>query len=118
MKKGILINVNNETVTEVILKEDERGSSLLSMREHIGCDLVACVSLGENDIWVDDEGLLKINSDTKFFYIDDVGEPLCGNGLIMGYDSNTGRSVSTTLTIEQVKSKVRFLTLSEVRRFV
>ena len=43
-------------------------------------------------------------------------EFLPSNGLILGYDDETGDSSDTTLTIDDVKSKVTFHTLNEVRR--
>ena len=117
MKKGILIDVHNRTITEVEVTKDQEGSQLQSMYKHIKCGIVECVSFNEkNDVWVDEEGLLTLTPDSMFFKI--VGYPdfLCGNGLVLGFDEENGDSSDTTLTIDDVKSKVTFHTLNEVRR--
>ena len=60
MKKGILIDVHNRTITEVEVTKDSNDSELQSMYNHIKCGMVECVSLNdENDVWVDEEGLLN-----------------------------------------------------------
>jgi hypothetical protein len=51
-----------------------------------------------------------------FFKFEGYPDFLCGNGLVMGFDNETGESVDTTLTIDEVKSMVEFRTLNEVRR--
>jgi len=117
MKKGILIDVRNRTITEVEVIKDQEGSQLQSMYKHIKCGTVECVSFNEkNDVWVDEEGLLTLTPDSMFFKI--VGYPdfLCGNGLVLGFDDENGESVDTNLTIDEVISMVKFHTLNEVRR--
>jgi hypothetical protein len=114
MTKAILIDVNNRTVTEVTVTKDENGSQLMSIYEHVKCEMVEVVNIGENDIYVDEEGLLNLLPSTNFFMWKGYPQPLAGNGLIMGYDDNTGDSVDVTLTVEEVNSKVRFMTHQEV----
>lgn len=114
MKKAILIDVNNKTIREVTVTKDERGSQLKSMYEHIGCELVEVVNIGENDIYVDEEGLLNLLPTTNFFMWKGYPQPLAGNGLILGYDDSTGDSTDVTLTVEDVKNNVRFMTHREV----
>jgi hypothetical protein len=117
MKKGILIDVQNRTITEVEVIKDQEGSQLQSMYNHIKCGIVECVGFNEkNDVWVDEEGLLTLTPDSMFFKFEGYPDFLCGNGLIMGFDNETGESVDTTLTIDEVKSMVEFRTLNEVRR--
>ena len=117
MKKGILIDVHNRTITEVEVTKDSNDSELQSMYNHIKCGMVECVSLNdENDVWVDEEGLLTLTPFSMFFKIDGYHEFLCGNGLVLGFDEENGDSSDTTLTIDDVKSKVTFHTLNEVRR--
>ena len=117
MKKGILIDVQNRTITEVEVTKDENGSQLQSMYNHIKCGIVECVSFNEkNDVWVDEEGLLTLTPNSMFFKFEGYPDFLCGNGLIMGFDNETGDSVDTTLTIDEVKSMVEFRTLNAVRR--
>lgn len=114
MKKAILIDVNNKTVTEVTVTKDSEGSELKSMYELIGCEMVEVVNIGENDIYVDEEGLLNLLPSTNFFMWKGYPQPLAGNGLILGYDDNTGDSTDVTLTVEEVKNNVRFMTHREV----
>ena len=117
MKKGILIDVQNRTITEVEVTKDKNGSELQSMYNHIKCEMVECVSLNEkNDVWVDEEGLLRITPFSMFFKIEGYHEFLPGNGLVLGFDEENEDSSDTTLTIDDVKSKVTFHTLNEVRR--
>ena len=116
MKKGILIDVHNRTITEVEVTKDNNGSQLQSMYNHIKCEMVNCVSFNKkNDVWVDDEGLLNLTPFSMFFKIEGYHEFLPGNGLVLGYDNETGDSSDTTLTIDEIKSMVKFYTLNEVR---
>ena len=50
-----------------------------------------------------------------FFSYKGYPQPLSGNGLILGIDHETGESIDTTLTIDEVKENVKFLTLFEVQ---
>ena len=116
MKKGILIDVQNRTITEVEVTKDSNDSELQSMYNHIKCEMVDCVSLNdENDVWVDEEGLLTLTPFSMFFKIEGYHEFLPSNGLILGYDDETGDSSDTTLTIDENKSLLKFNTLNELR---
>jgi hypothetical protein len=116
MRKGILIDVKNETVEEVLIEVDSDGTTLQGLYNLIGCTNVECVSIDDkNDIWVDGEGLLSLTDSTKFFQWKGYEQPLCGNGVILGVNEDNGESVDTTLTLEQVKSNVMFLTIQQVR---
>ena len=114
MTKAILIDVNNQTVTEVTVTKDERGSQLKSIYGHVGCEMVEVVNVGENDIYVDEEGLLSLTPESKFFEWEGYPQPIVGNGLVMGFDPETGNSIDTTLTVDDVKRKVKFLTYRDV----
>lgn len=114
MKKALLINVQNESVTEVEVIQDSKGSYLKSIYNHLGCDLLDIVNIGKDDVYVDDEGLMKITQDSKFFQLNPNWQPLAGNGLILGFDPETGESIDTTMTVEQVKEMVVFLDAATV----
>ena len=110
--KGILINVHDRSVKAVVLKhhgEDHVG--LKEMHELIGCDCFTCVDFDHcegpitNSVYVDDEGLLK--DPKEFFMIPGYHQWLAGNGLILGVDES-GESVDTTLTVEQVEQVIKF----------
>ena len=112
--KAILVDVHNECVKPVVIDDND---VLNSMYKHIGCSLVDRVQINDHDdIWVDDEGLLSIDNNSKFFTFG-KSQPLCGNGLIMGVD-RMGESIDPTITIDKVRSMVKFYTLSDVQDMV
>lgn len=106
MKKGILIDVNNETVTEITIGD------YTEINDKIGSRFFDVVRFNEdNDVYVDDEGLF--NEDNKFFSIDENGYPLSGNGVILGIDPDTGESIDTTILIDDLKPLVKFYQRSD-----
>lgn len=114
MKKGILIDVKNKTITEVEVIENAQGSQLESIYKHLECSIFQIVNIDhKNDIYVDEEGLMNMNDETGFFQVDNK-EPIAGNGLIMGYDDETGDSVDTTLSVDEVKSRIKFVSAFDV----
>jgi hypothetical protein len=116
MVKGYLIDVKKETVEEVLIEKTEKGSTLQGLYNSIGCTNVECVSIdSENDLWVDGEGLFDLTDESKFIQLEGFPQPLCGNGVVLGLNEDNGESVDSTLTLEQVKSKVKFLTIGQVR---
>lgn len=111
MKKGILIDVQNRQVTEVQIED-----GIESIYEQIKCDTFDCVQIHEeNDVYVDDNGLLNLTDKSMFFSYKGYPQPLSGNGLILGIDHETGESIDTTLTIDEVKKNVKFLSLFDVQ---
>ena len=102
--KAILIDVKNQEIKEV-----EHDNTLQNIYDLIDCrtfDLIMIDTV--NNIFVDDEGLLRQNQ-LYFEYSGSNGIfQLAGNGLILGVDDE-GNSISPTLTIEDVKGKVSFL---------
>lgn len=116
--KAILIDVHSQTIKEVEVTKDLSGSNLQSMYEHIGCDCFTCVGIDENnDIFVDDNGLLFLTPFSRFFNYKGYSQPLAGNGLIVGIDNNDGESIDTTLTIDEVIKNVTFMSLQEVQTY-
>lgn len=113
MKKAILIDVDNKTITNVIVTETD-GSYLEAIYAHVKCNMVEIVNIGNNDIYVNEEGLLDLSPDSNFFIYKGVPQPLAGNGLIMGYDDATGDSIDTTLSIDEVAENVLFYNVYEV----
>lgn len=112
MKNCILIDVQNETIENVLIGED-----IQPIYDVLKCEMFECVHVDDiNTIYVDEEGLLRLTPNTKFFSYEGGHQPFSGNGLIMGTNQNTGESIDTTLTLEEVRSKVKFHTMSEVQR--
>ena len=97
--KGILINPFDETIKEVNVLGNLEDIYLLT-----ACRIFDIVSLsGTDDLYIDDEGLLKEN---RYFNI--YGKTLAGKGLIMGHDSE-GNSTSTNLSLQEIKDVVKWL---------
>ena len=111
MKKGILIDVHNREIKEVVIEDN-----IDSIYEQIKCDTFDVVQIHEeNDVYVDDNGLNNLNERSMFFQYKGCHQPLSGNGLILGIDHESGESIDTTLTIDEVKKNVKFLTLFEIQ---
>jgi len=113
MKKGILIDVQNETLTEVEVGDYK------DIQKKIGCDLFDVVSIDEkNDIYVDDEGLLTVTDKSKFFGFKGSRLKLGGNGLVLGINHNTGDSKSTTLTVDKLKERIEFFNFEQTKPYL
>ena len=63
---------------------------------------------------VDDEGLLTLTDESKFFMFDGYPNPLAGNGLLLGC-TPSGNTVNVKSTVDSIKKSVKFLTLAQVR---
>ena len=108
--KGILIDPEKETVTEIELTRDEEGSLLHELYRVIGCDCVDCLrdcvglngKVKNDDVWVDDEALLN---DPRHFWRfaswlkDDF---IAGRAVILDYDPRDGASMAHSLTPAEV----------------
>ena len=103
--KAILIDVKNQKIKEV-----EHDDTLKSIYEHVDCRTFDVISIDNNNyVYVDDEGLF-VEDQLYFEYLgSERSVRLAGNGLILGLDRESGDSISTTLTTEEVKNKVVFL---------
>lgn len=91
---------------------------LLSDPENgIECDLVQPVSIDDkNDIYVDEEGLLK--NPQHFFMIDSYPDPLAGRGLVIGAPDRRGNTTAAKISLEDMRRKVIWLRLNADRRLV
>jgi hypothetical protein len=109
--KAIIIDVIKEEIREVDIPQN----NLDAIYQQLNCSCFDIVGLSYTEsLYVDDEGLLKLNDNSKFFAIKGAYQPFVGNGLILGIDYNTGESINTSLTIEYVKSIVTFHTINEI----
>ena len=103
MKTGILINPTLRTVQTVELSNDYRD-----IYKHIEADLFDIIRMDRhNDLYIDDEGIITANEQTRFFMIAGYPHPLAGNALILG-NTPDGESTSTTLTVEEITNRVCF----------
>jgi len=102
--KAILIDSKNKTITEV--QHDGTNENIYKL---CGYEQFDCCDIGNRDaIFVDGEGLFK--KDQTFFIHKDYPQPLAGNGLILGCNSD-GESTAPKTTLAEVKAKVKFMSL-------
>lgn len=97
--RGILINPFDQTIKEVTIVGNIQDIYLLT-----DCTIFDVVRLSESDdMYVDDEGLLKDNR-----YFSWSGRNFAGKALIMGHDDE-GNSISTTYDLQEVVDRVEWL---------
>lgn len=108
--KAIFIDAENREVTEV-----EIENSLKAYYALLDCDMIEAATYLPNEdcIYVDEEGLYS--GKDSFFTIEGGHQPFIGSGLVVG-TSEDGETVSASTTLEEVKAKVKFLSLFEVQR--
>jgi hypothetical protein len=112
--KAVLIDPYKEEVTNI----EYDASDYKNIYPLIHCDIFTVVRLGgDDDVLVDDEGLLKVNKDTKFFMLNDYPQPLAGYGLITGVDPEEGETISAHRDAEYYLRKTRFLDLAMIQVF-
>lgn len=110
---GILIDPFLKKVTNVKVDSDK---TLTDMYKQIGCSMVEVVNLTQysdntsvQDIWVDEEGLLKPSGEQRFFKISDLpfGHPgvIAGRGLILG-SNRKGETISCNLFIADILPRI------------
>jgi hypothetical protein len=107
---GILIDPFLKKLTNVKVGTDH---TLQDMYKHIGCSYVETVNYTHisviEDIWVDEEGLMKPSGEQRFFKVSNLPYlhhgVIAGRGLILGSDREGG-TISTSLTIEEVLPRI------------
>lgn len=73
--------------------------------------------LGEQlSVYVDDEGLLHLTGDSKFFRLAGA-RPLAGRGLVLGPVDDDGNTLSVpeTIKLEHLLAAAEFLTISDMK---
>jgi hypothetical protein len=112
--RAVLVDPVARTVTDI---EIEKG--LDGMYEAIGCELVALVRLkdgSEGDLWVDDEGLLKLTPESRFFVIH-KSSALTGKGLILG-STEEGESTHAPQKADYYAPLITFMGPSAARVYM
>lgn len=108
--KAVLIDAKSRTVSDVEYSGNWRDISPM-----LGCD---CFTVVRNlpdgdDVYVDDEGLLKLTPESVFFTIPWYPTPLAGSGLIMSCDSQ-GESAPAVHDAEFYRKHVGFTGMKAV----
>ena len=99
--RAALINSTEKSVKIIDYKPNSKGKAdaLTYMHTLLNCRVISCVPTDDYDnqklsLFVDDESLVTSGPKT-FFYIPDLYPlPLCGNGLILGFNFETGESIT------------------------
>ncbi len=112
--KGILINAYTRKITAVDIEEGD--NELQSIYNHLECQYIETGMYLENGdiVFVDEEGMMK--ECNHFFYMLGAQQPFAGNGLILGM-SLSGDSRDCDIDIDEVKSRVKFLSLNQAINF-
>jgi hypothetical protein len=113
LKNGFLINPYTGTITPTLIDTTKGLEDYYSQLECRSFDIANIDP--NNDVYIDDEGMFN---NTMFFSIEGYYQPLAGKGIVMGFDAETGNTIGTSLTLEEVKAKVKFHTIVEVMSMV
>ena len=114
MKKAILINSENQTLSYIQLSDDYRE---IPKAIGNGCELFCCPITFDNmdGMYADDESLLRPDDIKGGFIMDDWYYPLVGNAIILGTDDE-GESVDVKTTIEEIQSQIKFIDSDECKK--
>lgn len=100
--RGILINPTERTVTPVDFVD-----TLAEIYRLCDCRCIEAVQVGEAEtMYVDEEGLLVEQPKPFFSFAGREKYPICGNGLITGFDIHSGENRSTRLLPADVAARV------------
>lgn len=108
----IKIDSVNKTVSEVELNDEDSLKGLQAIVE--GLIEVAHELPNGDTLFVNEEGLMY--SPMHFFEIKGGHQPFAGNGVIAGYDFESGESTDAESAASQIRAMVTFLSVDEVRR--
>lgn len=116
MSRGItavLVDPYKEEVTDITYD----ASDYKNIYPLLHCSCFTVVHLDdEDDMLVDDEGLLTVKPDTKFFRYKDYPQPIAGYGLIVGTDDE-GETISSRHDADYYRSKFQFMDVEMVQVF-
>jgi hypothetical protein len=103
--KVYLINSEACEVTEAEISEQD---TLSFAQKAVGGYIEAAHQLNNGDtFFCDEEGLFK--GYESGFLVKGAHQPFAGSGILMGFDRETGDSISVKTPIEEIKSMINFL---------
>ena len=115
--RAILVNAYTRTITEVMIEEGTHPIYKELSKDAAPVSDFTCVDLSVNadgitqTAYVDGEGMF---TQTEFIYFKGAPHPLAGSALILGTDMENGESASASLTIDEVRDMVQFMSQIEV----
>lgn len=109
--KAILVDVEAKEVRAI-----DVADSVDEYNKAIGSDVYCGGPRLDNGdgFLVDDEGMLKVNTDSVFFTFEGYPQPLAGNGLLLGCGPD-GDTLDAKSSVDEIARRVKFLTLAEVQ---
>lgn len=114
MKKALKIDVEKQSVYEIILGDDYR-----EIYPHLGngCGIFTCpITFANGDtLYADDEGLLHLEM-IGGFIMPDWRCPIVGNGVILGTDDE-GDSVDYKSQIKDIEEKIQWLSKEQAQLY-
>lgn len=111
--RAIKIDSKNKTVSEIDVS-DNSTERLRQMQAVVGGCIEPAHDLDNCDtVYVNEEGLFGAEA---FFEIEGGHQPFAGDGIVLGFLPYTGDSTSAKSSVSEIRAKVKFLSLEEVRR--
>ena len=117
--RGILINAYTRSITEVAIPTGiDPIYKELSKDATNPVECFTCVDIAEDPdgmiqtLFVDDNGMFM---QTQFLKVSSYPSPLAGNALLLGTNMDNGESISTSMSIDEVREHVEFLSPLEVQ---
>lgn len=109
--KALLIDPYKQTITEVHYPGDYKD-----ICAYIQAHRFDHVRINDTEgVFVDDEGLLTVNADSKFFIHSNWISPVAGYGLVLG--DSFGESVDTQLTVDDLQQDITWVSLLQAVHF-
>lgn len=110
--RAIKIDSESKTISIIQINEEDK---LKRMQDEVGGLIERAFDFSNGDeIYVNEEALLF--SPEHFFLVEGAHQPFAGNGLIIGINHKTGESTDATSSLDEIRAKVKFLSIDQVRR--
>jgi Domain of unknown function (DUF3846) len=110
--RAIKIDSESKTISVVHINEEDK---LKRMQDEVGGLIERAFEFSNGDeLYVNEEGLLC--SPEHFFSIAGGHQPFAGNGLIIGINHKTGESIDANSSLDEIRAKIKFLSIDQVRR--